>query len=525
MKVLIAESVAEKCIEILKENGIHVDVKLKMSREELLNIIEDYDGIIVRSVTGVNEELYEKAKNLKVVGRAGNGVDNIDLNGATSRGIIVVNTPDSNTVSAAEHTIGLLTSSIRNIPRANESIRNGKWERAPFKGVELYQKTLGIVGLGRIGSMVATRMQAFEMNVIAYDPYITDERFKKYGVKKVDTLEELMKESDFISVHTPKTEETFGMIGKKEFSLAKKGVRLVNCARGGIIEEDALLEALNEGIAASAAVDVLVDEPGTNSPLLKFDNTVITPHLGASTYEAQINVGKTVAKQVVAALKGELVANAVNLPSLKHQELKFIEKYLKLGEILGKLYYQLEKEAINKVEIIYSGKAADSETSTITLGILKGIFEPILNHRVNYVNAGVIAKNRGVSVVESTEHDISSYSNLVTLKIYSESKVFKVAGTIGRKDIRIVNINDYKFDVIPSQYMLVANNLDKPGMIGQIGVALGKENVNINVMQVSQNTSQNDAMMFLTVDSEIPADSLNRINEVDGIKKADFIKI
>ncbi len=526
MKVLIVESVAEECIEILEKSGIKVDVNLKITREELLDIIGDYEGLIVRSVTKVDEELYERATKLKVVGRAGNGIDNIELDGGTKRGVVVVNTPDSNTVSAAEHTIGLLTSSIRNIPRANESIKNGKWERSLFKGVELFQKTLGIVGLGRIGSMVATRMQAFEMNVIAYDPYITDERFEKFGVKKVDTLEELMKESDFISIHTPRTKETLGMIGKKEFALAKQGLRLVNCARGGIIDEDALFEALKEGIVASAALDVLVNEPNTTSPLLKLNNTVITPHLGASTYEAQVNVGTTVAKQVLATLKGELVANAVNLPTLKHKELNSIKLYLKLGELLGKLYYQLEKGAIKRVEITYSGEAADNETSTITLGILKGIFEPILNGRINYVNAGIIAKNRGVSVTESTKYDIDNYYNLITLKIYSENKVFEVAGTIfGKSDIRIVNINGYKFDVIPSKYMLIANNIDKPGMIGKIGVALGEENVNINTMQVSQNTINNDAMMFLTVDSEVSNESLSKINEVDGIIKASFIKL
>lgn len=526
MKVLIAESVAEECIEILEKNGIHVDVNLKTTREELLDIIGDYEGLIVRSVTKVDEELYEKAKKLRGVGRAGNGIDNIDLEGATKRGIIVVNTPDSNTVSAAEHTIGLLTSSIRNIPRANEAIKNGRWERNLFTGVELHQKTLGIVGLGRIGSMVATRMQAFEMNVIAYDPYITDERFKKYGVRKVDTLEELMKESDFISVHTPKTQETLGMIGEKELALAKKGVRVVNCARGGIIDEDALLKALEEGIVASAALDVLVDEPNTTSPLLKLDNTVITPHLGANTLEAQINVGTTVAKQLVVALKGELVANAVNLPTLKYKELKSIQVYLELGEIMGKLYYQLEKGAIERVEIVYSGEVAKHETSAITLGVLKGIFQPILNGRINYVNAGIIAKNRGVSVIESTKYDIENYYNLITLKIYSSNRVFEVAGTIfGKKDVRIVNLNGYKFDVIPSKYMLIANNIDKPGMIGKIGVALGEENVNINTMQVSQNTINNDAMMFLTVDSEVSNESLDKINGVDGIIKASFIKL
>ncbi|SET08769.1 D-3-phosphoglycerate dehydrogenase [Natronincola peptidivorans] len=528
MKVLVTEKIADKGIEALKNSGMEVDVdfQLCVERERLLDVIKNYDAIVVRSVTKVNEEFYQHATNLKVVGRAGNGVDNIEMEGATKRGIIVVNTPEANTVSAAEHSIGLLIASCRNIPQANGFIKNRNWDRSGFKGVELQGKTLGIVGLGRIGSLVATRMQSFGMKVVAYDPYITEERFKKFGVEKKEKLEDLVKESDFISIHTPKTEETFGMIGEKEFKLAKKGVRVVNCARGGIICEDALVKAMKEGIVASAGIDVLVDEPNTTSPLLDIDNVIITPHLGADTVEAQDNVGVTIAHEVVSALKGEMVPNAVNLPTLHHHELESLQSYLELGEVLGKLYHQLERDAIQKIEVIYSGAVAEMETSVITLAILKGVFEPILKERVNYVNASLIAKNRGISVVESKETVNGNYMNKIRVNIVTKDKTFTVAGTIfAKKDARIVEVNGFEFDVIPMPYMLVANNHDKPGMIGQMGTLLGASKVNIATMQVSRNFKAKEAMMFLTVDSEVAKETLNLIGNIDGIIKINFVKL
>jgi len=526
MKILVTEKIADKGIEVLKKSGIKVDVEVGIERQRLLDIIKDYDAIIVRSVTKINEEFYENASNLKVVGRAGNGVDNINMEGATKRGIIVVNTPESNTVSAAEHSIGLLIASSRNIPQANNFIKNRNWDRSKFKGAELQGKTLGIVGLGRIGSLVATRMQAFGMKVIAYDPYITDQRFENFGVEKKGKLDDLMKESDFISVHTPKTEETFGMIGDKEFKLAKKGVRVVNAARGGIINEEALEKAVKAGIVASAGLDVLVDEPNTTSPLLDLDNVIITPHLGADTVEAQDNVGTTIAHEVVNALKGNMVPNAVNLPTLHRQELEALQTYLELGEVLGKLYHQLEKDAIEKIEVIYSGTVAEMETTTVTLGILKGVFEPILKERVNYVNARLIAKNRGIVVTETKEIDTGNYMNMIKLNIITKNKTFTTSGTVfGKKDLRIVDVNGFKFDVTPTPYMLVANNMDTPGMIGQIGTLLGVSKVNIATMQVSRNFQAQQAMMFLTVDSEVTKETLKLIGNVDGILKINFLKL
>ncbi|SNS10766.1 D-3-phosphoglycerate dehydrogenase [Anaerovirgula multivorans] len=528
MKVLVTEKIAEKGIEALKNSGMEIDVDIQLSvdRERLLDIIKNYDAIVVRSVTKIDEEFYQHATNLKVVGRAGNGVDNINMEGATNRGIIVVNTPEANTVSAAEHTIGLLIASCRNIPQANSFIKNRNWDRSGFKGTELQGKTLGIVGLGRIGSLVATRMQAFGMRVIAYDPYITDERFSKFSVEKIKKLGDLVKKSDFISVHTPKTEETFGMIGEEEFKTAKKGVRVVNCARGGIIDEDALVKAIREGIVASAGIDVLVNEPNTTSPLLDLDNVIITPHLGADTVEAQNNVGVTIAQEVISALKGGMVPNAVNLPTLQHQELEALKSYLQLGEVLGKLYHQLEKKPIEKIEVIYSGTVADMETSAVTLAILKGVFEPILKERVNYVNARLTAKNRGISVVESKQTVNGDYMNKVRINIITKEKTFTAAGTIfGKKDARIVEVNGFEFDATPTPYVLVANNTDKPGMIGQIGTLLGASKVNIATMQVSRNVKGQEAMMFLTVDSEVDKETLNMIGNVEGILKINLVKL
>ena len=526
MKILVTERIADKGIEVLKKSGMTVDVELGIERQRLLDIIKDYDAIVIRSVTKVNEELYKHARNLKVVGRAGNGVDNIDMEGATKRGIIVVNTPESNVVSAAEHSIGLLIASARNIPQANAHIKNRNWDRSKFRGEELLGKTLGSVGLGRIGSLVATRMQSFGMKVIAYDPYITDQRFENFGVEKMETLEDLMKRSDFISVHTPKTEETFGMIGEKEFKIAKKGVRVVNAARGGIINEEALVKAIKDGIVASAGIDVLVDEPNTTSPLLDLDNVVITPHLGADTVEAQDKVGVTIANEVVNALSGNMVPNAVNMPTLQRKELEDIKGYLKLGETLGKIYHQLEKDAIEKVEVNYAGAVAKLGTSTITLAILKGIFEPILKERVNYVNARLIAKNRGIKVIESKQAENGNYNNLIKVNIITKDKTFTVAGTVFNKnDIRVVDVNGFQFDVAPTPYMLVANNVDRPGMIGQIGTLLGVSKINIATMQVSRNVQGEQAMMFLTVDSEVSQETLDLIGNVEGILKINFLKL
>ncbi|SCY51376.1 phosphoglycerate dehydrogenase [Alkaliphilus peptidifermentans] len=526
MKILVTEKIATKGIDAMLQSGAIVDEMVGINREHLLEIIAEYDALVVRSVTKVDEELYERAGNLKVVGRAGNGIDNIEIEGATKRGIIVVNTPDANSVSAAEMSIGLLLASCRNITQADALLRSKVWDRKGFKGIELNGKTVGIVGLGRIGSLVATRLQAFGMKTIAYDPYITDERFKKFGVEKKEILEDLVRESDFITLHTPKTEETFGMIGEEAFRIAKKGIVVVNCARGGIVDEDALVKAIEDGTVAYAGIDVLVQEPNTTSPLLELKNVVNTPHLGADTVEAQDNVGITIAEEVISALRGEMVPNAVNLPTLHHQEVDGLRAFLKLGETLGRLYHQLEKEAVKQVEVVYSGEIAKQETEVITLAVLKGLFEPVLMERVNYVNAMLTAKQRGVMVTESKTTEIGNYLNLVQVRIITNKKEYTYSGTIfGKEEPRIVEVNGFEFDVSPTKYMLVAENQDQPGMIGQIGTLLGKRNINIATMQVSRNLKGKNAMMFLTIDSEVSKEEKEQIKNIDGISRIKFIKL
>ncbi|MDU2064521.1 MAG: phosphoglycerate dehydrogenase [Sporomusaceae bacterium] len=526
MKILISEKIADKGVEKLVQEGATVHVLPNLSREELLAKIGEYDGLIIRSITQVNDELLEHAPNLKVVGRAGNGVDNIDVEAATRRGIIVVNTPESNIVSAAELTIGLLLASCRNIPRANDRVRGGSYDRAGLKGIELLGKTLAIVGFGKIGSLVATRLKAFGMHVIAYDPYISDARFKKFGVEKKETLEELMREADILTVHTPKTEETLGMIGHEQFKAAKRGLRVVNCARGGIIDEAALLEAMKEKIVASAAIDVLMSEPHPNTPLFDFDNVVFTPHSGADTKEAQDNVGVTIATEVISALRGEIVPNAVNLPTMPTQEFESYMAYLKLGETMGKLYYQWEKEAVEKVEITYSGEIGSVDTSAISLAVLKGILEPVLKEKVNYVNASLLAESRGISVIESRKSSSENYLNLLQIKVVSAKKTFTISGSVfGKGEMRIVQINGYTFDLIPKPCMLIAENIDRPGVVGNFGTLLGKNNVNIATMQLGLSEEEAHAMMIMTVDSPVATETVELLGQVDGILKVRFAKI
>lgn len=526
MKIIVTEHMAQEGIEYLRNLDFEVDNMPDINTAELLDIIENYDGLIVRSVTKVNDELLKRAKKLKAVGRAGNGVDNIDLEAATRSGVIVLNTPESNTVSTAEHTIALLLSACRNIPQADAHIKSGEWNRNLFRGVELNGKTLGIVGLGRIGSMVATRMQAFGMNIIAYDPYIKDIHFEKLGVEKMNSIENLMKKSEFITVHTPKTKETVGIISENEFNIAKKGLVVVNCARGGIIDEMALYNALNQGIVRSCGIDVLVSEPNPDSPLLELGNVVFTPHLGADTHEAQINVGVTVAKELANALNGEVVATAVNMPTIKKSEFEAIKLYMNLAEKLGKLYYQLEKNAIEKITINYIGDVTKLETEAVTLAFLKGLFEPVLGESINYINARYITLQRAIEVVESKQNQHENYTNLIEVKIETSEKTMFFAGTVlGKKGIRIVHVNGFDFEVEPTEYMLLAENLDKPGMIGKIGLELGESNVNINTMKVSQNEMLGNAMMILNVDTIIDEKTICKIEKLDGITKASFISL
>lgn len=525
-RVIITERIDDEGIKLLKDELI-VDINLNIPREELLGIIDQYDAIIVRSSTKIDEELLEKAKNLKVIGRGGNGIDNIDLSAATKRGIIVANTPESNTMSACELTIGLLLAQSRNISQANNYIKSGKWQRNMFKGVEVYNKTLGIIGLGRIGSLVATRMAAFGMNVIAYDPYIQDERFERFNVERKNTLKELLAESDFITIHTPKTKETFGMIGEEELDYMKPGVRIVNAARGGIANEKALLKGLKEGKIASAGLDVHEVEPCFDNPLFDLDNVIVTPHIGASTLEAQQNVGITVAEQVINALKGEIVPNAVNLPTLHRDELKSIKPYIELMEKIGKIYYQLNNEPIDFVDIEYFGNIASQDTQMITIAFIKGLLEPVVKENVNYINAMLCAQNRGIGINERKIKDnYKTYVDLICVKIKNKYGTFTMSGSLSvKQEGKLVEIQGYEVDVNPSEYLLFIHNLDVPGVIGNIGMLLGENSINVATMQVGRNKKGEQALMILNVDDEISNEALNKIEMVDNVLWCKSVKL
>lgn len=533
MKILVAERISDKGIEYLKKNA-DVDVCLGISKEELNKIMPKYDALIVRSTVYVDADLLDNAPNLKVIGRAGNGTDNIDLEETTKRGIIVVNTPDANSISAAEHTIGLMLSCARNIPKADSNIRKGNWRRNDLKGVELYNKTVGIIGLGRIGSIVASRLKGFQMRVIAYDPYITDDKFEKLGVIRAGSLDELLPQCDFITIHTPKTEETIGMIGKEEFKKMKSTARIINCARGGIINENDLKWALDEKIIEGAAIDVLEVEPKYDlkegesqvykNDLLDAERLIITPHIGASTKEAQDNVSISVAIEVIETLKGSVVENAVNLPSMKKDEVNILKPYMELAERLGRIYYQISKKNIDKLEIIYSGQVAKYNIRLLTQFYLKGLLCGVSDRNINFVNSYYVARDFGIDIVEGTSSFCENYTSFMSVKVYYGNESMTFGGTVfGTNDIRITEISGYIIDVIPEKYLLLLNNKDKPGYVGRIGTILGNADINIATMRVSRNKKGDIALMAITVDDFVPEDIMDSIRRMDGIVNARFI--
>ena len=521
MKVLVSDSLSEKGIEIL-EKGAEVDVRTGMSPEELKACIGEYDALVVRSQTQVTEDVIKAAENLKIIGRAGVGVDNIDVEAATQQGIIVINAPEGNMISAAEHTIAMMMAMSRNIPQANQSMRAGKWDRKLFMGVEVRGKTLGVVGLGRIGTEVAKRAQGMEMNIMAYDPFISEERAADLGVK-LTTVEDIVLNADYITVHTPLTKDTRDLIAKEEFEKAKPGVRIINCARGGIINEKALAEAVASGKVAAAAIDVFTSEPPTGSPLLEQDNIIVTPHLGASTKEAQVNVAVDVAEQIINFNQGLPVKNAINMPYVKPEIMKVLQPYLPLAEKIGKLAAQLMEEKYEGIEVSYSGEIADWDTGPVTVAALKGLLEFAMGSSVNYVNAPVIAKERKIKVVESKSKTTESYSNLIMVNIFNKGKVKTVGGTMVGTNPRIVPIDEFSIDVLPLGHMIIALHEDHPNIIGPCCIVLGNHDINIAGMQVGRIKAGGTAIMALNVDSEVNEDILNEIRAVKGILNAKMV--
>jgi len=525
-KVLVSDPLAEEGLAILRP-VVDVDVKTDLKEDELIQILGDYDALLVRSGTDVNARVIEAGKKLKFIGRAGVGVDNIDVEAATRKGIIVANAPEGNTLAATEHTMAMMLSLARNIPQANASLKKKEWKRSRFMGNEMNEKVLGIVGFGRIGRELAKRAIAMDMKVIAYDPFITKERAAQLGVEMM-SMADLFRAADVITVHTPLIPETRHIINAKSIATMKDGVRIINCARGGIIDEKALYEAAKSGKVAGAALDVFETEPPTNSPLLTLDNIIVTPHLGASTVEAQLNVAVSVAKQCVEVLKGGAAKYVVNAPMVPADQAEILEPYTQLAEKMGRFAIQTAGGRLSSVECIYGGDLAAYAGSMkfVTRLALKGLLDPILQQPVNIVNAEFIAKERGITVSETVTQEASGFKNLITIKIKTDKGEESVAGTVffkGRS--RIVAVGGYTMDMIPEGYVIVSRHLDKPGVIGRASTILGKNNINIAGMQVGRITPGEQAIMVLNVDSEVPASVMEEIRAMPGIATATFAKI
>lgn len=525
MKILVSDPLSERGIEVLKsESGFQVDVNTGLTQEELLGLIRDYDALVIRSSTKVTAEVIEAAARLKVIGRAGIGLDNVDIAAATRRGIVVMNTPEGNVVTTAEHAVALLTALSRNIPQAAASMRARRWEKKQFRGRELFNKTLGVIGFGRIGQVVADRAKGLKMHVIAYDPYIPAEVISKSGVEPV-SLDDLLARADFITVHTPMTPETRNLINAERFARMKRGVLLVNCARGGIVNEQDLYNALREGIVAGAALDVFEKEPPEDNPLLDLDNVIATPHLGASTDEAQENVAVAVARQIVDFLRTGTIRNAVNVPSVDGDSLALVMPYLTLVEKLGSMLTQITRGGIQEVAVDYIGDVARYEVAPLTISLVKGMFTPILGDEVNFVNAPVLARERDIRISESKRSEAEDFTNLVTVRMKTTEQQNTVSGTIfGRRDPRIVRINDFRLESVLEGHLLLIYNIDTPGTIGAIGTCLGRHHINIATMDVGQVAESGQNIILLRTDTPVPPEvaqellSLPNVNYVQKLE-------
>lgn len=516
-KILISDPLNEDGIYPLREaDNIEIDIQTGLSENELLNIIDDYDGLLVRSQTQVTRNVIEKGHNLKVIGRAGVGVDNIDLEAATENGIVVVNAPDGNTNSAAEHTMAMLMALARNIPQAYLSLKNKKWDRKSYIGVELRDKTLGIIGLGRIGTEVARRAKGQRMNVIAYDPFFSKEKAEKMGIE-YGTFDDVLQVADFITVHTPLLKETRHLIDKEAFEKMKDGVRIINCARGGIINEDDLYDAIVSGKVAGAALDVFEEEPAIDHKVLELKEVIATPHLGASTVEAQENVALDVSKDVVRILSGGLARNPVNIPSVPREVMRKIEPYFDLSEKIGRFLAHLAEEPIEEITIHYAGDLTALEIAPLTQNTLKGLLSRYLGIHVNNVNASYLAERKGIQIHEKKSAAARGFTNLITVEITTKSTTRKVSGTLlNGLGPRIVKIDDYSMDVVPEGHLVLVHHIDQPGAIGRVGNLLAENDVNIATMQVGREQIGGKAIMMLTIDRPLTDDELEQVRAMEG---------
>ncbi|MBQ0067823.1 MAG: phosphoglycerate dehydrogenase [Phascolarctobacterium sp.] len=516
-KVFVSNDISEKGIALLKEK-FDVDVSPNLKDEELLKVIDKYDAIVTRSQMRFTKEIINAASKLKVIGRAGVGVDNIDVPAATAKGVMVINAPEGNTLAATEHTIAMIMAMTRHIPQAHQSLQEGKWDRKSFDGIQVAGKTLGIIGVGRIGSRVALRMQAMEMTTIGYDPYITKERGKQLNVELVDTLDELLRRSDYITIHTPLTDETRNMICAETIAKMKDGVRIANIARGGCMDHQAVADAIKAGKVAGCCCDVYKEEPLVNNPFKGLPQVVQTPHLGASTLEAQVNVAVDVAYGVIDALEGRPVMSAVNMAPISKAVAETIQPYFALAERMGNIAMGIAEGAIKEIEIEYTGDLAVTDTGLLTIAALKGLLTPVLGSSVNFVNASDLAKKRNINVKDVKSNVQGYYSTLIKLHLQTEKGEHRVYGTLfDGKTAKIVDIDTYRVDFIPKGNLILAPHIDKPNMIGQIATLLGKAGININGMQVGSTPKADTNIMAIAVGKEIWVDILKQIRAIDGI--------
>jgi D-3-phosphoglycerate dehydrogenase / 2-oxoglutarate reductase len=524
-RVLISEALSPAAVQIFKDRGVEVDFQpnLGKDKDKLAEVVGHFDGLAIRSATKVSPKILEKAKHLKVIGRAGIGVDNVDIPAATARGVIVMNTPFGNSITTAEHAISLMLALARQIPEADTSTRAGKWEKNKFMGVEIFGKTLGVIGCGNIGSIVADRGIGLKMHVIAYDPFLSPERALEIGVEKVD-LDELFRRADFLTLHTPLTEKTRNIIDAASLKKMRKGVRIVNCARGGLVDEAALAEALKSGHVAGAAFDVFVEEPATANPLFALPNVVCTPHLGASTSEAQENVALQIAEQMSDYLLRGAISNAVNFPSITAEEAPRLKPFIALAEKLGSFAGQLTETGLSKVQIAYEGHVAQMKTKALTSAAIAGLLRPMLQD-INVVSAPIVAKERGIVVEEVTREAAGDYESLITVTVTTETQTRGVSGTVfadGRP--RIVNIKGIRMDAEFGRSMVYITNLDKPGFIGKFSSTLGDAGINIATFHVGREAPGANAVALIEIDGDLPADVLAKVRALPQVQSARILK-
>jgi len=522
MKILVSDNLSGSGIErLMKVPGFEVEVNTKLTPEEFKHVIKDVDALVIRSATKVTAEMLENAQNLKVIGRAGIGLDNVDIEAASKRGVVVMNTPEGNVITTAEHAIAMMLSLTRNIPQASSSLKKGAWEKKRFQGKEVFNKVLGIIGVGRIGRVVAERAQGLKMQVIAYDPYINPEVIDSLGVRGVG-FDELLEQSDYITIHTPLTQETRSLLDADAFGKMKQGVFVINCARGGIVNEQDLYEAIKQGIVAGAALDVFVKEPPTDNPLLTLDQVIATPHLGASTEEAQENVALAVADQITDFLTRGTIRNSVNAPNIDGAVLARLRPYLSLAEKLGCVLTQITKGAIQKVSIEYVGDVSSLDTQPLTFSVLKGMLTPVLGDMVNFVNVPVHVKERDIRVTTSVRSEAEDFTNLISIHVKTSQAQNLVAGTIvGKKEPRMVRINDFRLEAALEGHLLLIHNIDTPGTIGAIGTCLGRHNINISFMNVGQVLERGQNVIFLRADTPVPA---HVVDELLSMKNVDLVQ-